>query len=79
MQQCRGERGRHGDERRGDRNRVLRQPGIPRATVAGRNPFRTTLKPWETMTFVGIYSELFFIPGFFGWWRILSIHSRSPS
>ena len=24
-------------------------------TVAGRNPFRTALKPWSTIPFVGIY------------------------
>ena len=48
--------------------------GLPN-TVDGRNPFRSTSKPWEPW-FVGIYSSIN-IPGFLRWCRILSIHSSN--
>ena len=42
-----------------------------------RNPFRTTMKPSETITFVGIYRGII-IPGFCRWCRMSSTHSMSP-
>ena len=41
----------------------------------GRNPFRTTLKPWLKLLLVGIYRGIM-IPGFLRRCRISSIHSR---
>ena len=38
----------------------------------------TTWKPWEIITFVGIYRGII-IPGSLRWCRISFIHSRSPS
>ena len=42
-------------------------------TVEGRNPFRTTLKPWETV--VRWYLQGILMPWLLRWCRILSIHS----
>ena len=44
----------------------------------GRNPFRTTLKPWETM-FCWYLQGNQIIPGFLGWGRISSIHSTTAT
>ena len=52
----------------------LRAQATSGDTVLGRNPFRTTLKPWLKPLFVGIYQGII-IPGFLRWCRILSIHS----
>ena len=44
-------------------------------TVDGRNPFRTTWKPWETLRFVGIYRGII-IPGILRWCEMDFVHPQ---
>ena len=55
-----------------------KRAGVPSlkivATVGGQTPFRTLLKPWDTM-FVGICKENI-IPGFLRWCEMDLVHPR---